>query len=321
MASALDFSKFAFTAEQIRDVRDLIWEDIVKAPEFANLVTIYPDIVAGKQVGFIGKGGLVIKADAGCGSNPSNWQIGTRVITWAPIAWEGYVRECYKDLEATAAVYALNKGAKVADLTDTDYMAIVAEVFGESIKESIFAIMWFGDTQSATAEISLLDGFDKQMNAQITANAAQSVTLNAATIVNDIVAMIQAASPVLRADKSAKVYASQAVFDALVGGLVSANASTIAYTNLVDGMQVVKVLGYEVVALPLFDELAALYNTPAKVAYFTAPKYLGLGVDSEGFGEVSIDYEPSTKYTHIRAMGKMDAKLVNPTMFVKGVLA
>lgn len=320
MASALDFSKFTFTVEEIRDIRDLIWDEIVKAPEFTDLFTVYPDVVAGKQVGFIGKGGLIIKADTGCGSAPANWQIGTHTITWEPKAWEAYVRECYADLQQTAAVYAMNKGVKVADLTNTDYMAIVVDVLSEAIKESIFAQAMFGDTTDGGEFNSLINGFYKQMQTQITVNAKQSVSLDTTNIIADVLKLIQAASPVLRADRTAKIYASQKVYDAILAGLVSANASTMAYANLVNGTEV-RILGIPVVALPLMDEVATLLNVASDFCFLSAPKYLGIAVDSENFGEVSVDYDPATKYTHIRALGKMDAKLTNPEMFVFGKLA
>lgn len=315
----LDFTKFQFTVEEIRDVRDLIWEEIVKAPEFSELFQVYPNVVAGKQVGFIGKGGLVIKADTGCGSAPANWQIGTHSITWEPKAWEAYVRECYADLQQTAAVYAMNKGVKVADLSNTDYMAIVVEVLSEAIKESIFAQAVYGDTNGGEYN-SLIDGFYKQMETQITVNPKQGVTLTAQNIIGDVVSMIQAAPSALRADRTAKIYASQQVYDAIVSGLVSANASTMAYAALVNGTEV-RILGVPVVALPLMDEVAALVSKPANFCFMSAPKYLGLAVDSESFGEVSVDYDPVGKFTHIRALGKMDAKLTNPNMFILGTLA
>lgn len=318
--ASLDFSKFNFTAEQIRDVRDLIWDEIVKAPEFSQLFSIYPNVVAGKEVGYIGKGGLIIKKDTGCGQAASEWTIGTRKITWQPQAWKAYVEECYADLQNTAAVYAMNKGVNVADLTDTDYMTIVVEVFGESLKQSIFAIAIFGDTQSADGTISLLDGFKKQMDTQVTANPSQAVALESTNIVADFVKLIQAAKPVLRADATGKVYATQKVYDALINGLVSANASTAAYAALVDGTTA-RILGVEVIALPLLDELAAQVGKTANFAFYSAPKYLGVAVDSEAFGEVKVFFDEKSEVTGMRGYGKLDVKLTNPEMFVLGTLA
>lgn len=317
MASLVDFSKFTFNAEELRNVSEMIFDSIVKAPEFSELFTVYGNVVAGKQVGFIGKGGLILKADTGCGSTPANWQIGTHSITWEPKAWEAYVRECYADLQQTAAVYAMNKGVKVADLVNTDYMAIVVDVMGESIKESIFAQAMFGDTTSSKEYGKLIDGFYKQMNTQIATAPAQKVTLSAGNIIADVLKLIQAAPVALRADRTAKIYASQKVYDVILSGLVSANASTSAYAALLNGTEV-RILGIPVVALPLMDEVAVLLDKKADFCFLSAPKYLGIAVDSEDFGEVTVDYDPATKYTHIRALGKMDAKLTNPEMFVLG---
>jgi hypothetical protein len=69
-------------------------------------------------------------------------------VTWTPKAWEIYLDECASDLENTMVVYAMNKGTRVDDLTDTDYMAIVVEVLIDAIKEMFYRLIWFGDSHA-----------------------------------------------------------------------------------------------------------------------------------------------------------------------------
>lgn len=153
MAAIVDFSKFSFTAEQIRDVNELLFDEVVKAPEIQSIMTVHPGIVFDKEVGFIGEGGMVGKAGQGCNPVYQSWNIGTRKVLWQPKPWGIYIQECFKDLESTAALYSLRTGVKIADFTDSDYMAIVIEVLSRSIKEMIIRIAFFNDTDIEGAEV------------------------------------------------------------------------------------------------------------------------------------------------------------------------
>lgn len=152
MATTVDFSKFSFTAEQIRDVKELLFDEVVKSPEIQTLCTIYPNIVFDKEIGFIGEGGMVGKAAQGCSPSYQAWNIGTRKVTWEPKEWGIYIQECFKDLESTCAVYSLKHGVKIADFTDSDYMAIVLEVLSRTIKEMIIRLSFFTDKDIENAE-------------------------------------------------------------------------------------------------------------------------------------------------------------------------
>ena len=144
----LSLSAFTFTAEQIRNINELVYEGIAKLPELSELHTMYDGIVYDKEIGFITGGGLVGKAAQGCNPTPQDWSVGSRKVTWTPKAWEIYLDECATDLENTMVVYAMNKGTRVDDLTDTDYMAIVVEVLIDAIKEMFYRLIWFGDTDA-----------------------------------------------------------------------------------------------------------------------------------------------------------------------------
>lgn len=143
-----DFSKFSFSAEQIRDINELVYEGIMKLPEIAEIHTMWPDIVYDKEVGFITGGGLVGKAKQGCDPTPQDFNIGTRKVLWQPKAWEIFLAECAADLESTMAVYCMNKGTRMDDLTDTDFMAIVVEVLTGAVYKAMYRIIWLNDTDA-----------------------------------------------------------------------------------------------------------------------------------------------------------------------------
>ena len=144
----INFSAFFFTPEQIRNINELVYEGIAKLPELSELHTMYDGIVYDKEIGFLTGGGLVGKAAQGCDPTPQDWSVGSRRVAWTPKSWEIFLDECASDLENTMVVYAMNKGTRVNDLTDTDYMAIVVEVLIDAIKEMFYRLIWFGDSHA-----------------------------------------------------------------------------------------------------------------------------------------------------------------------------
>ena len=156
MASILNFSNFAFSAEQIRSVKELLYDEIVKSPELESLHTVYEGIVYDKEIGFVGAGGLVGVANQGCDPTPQAYNIGTRKITWEPKGWEIYIAECFKDIEATAGVYSLKTGIAIEDFTGADYVNLILEVLANSVKDFIIRLLWFSDTTATNTVVEEL---------------------------------------------------------------------------------------------------------------------------------------------------------------------
>ena len=156
MATILNFSNFTFSAEQIRSVKELLYDEIVKSPELEALHTVYEGIVYDKEIGFVGAGGLVGVANQGCDPTPQAYNIGTRKITWEPKGWEIYIAECFKDIEATAGVYSLKTGIAIEDFSSSDYVNLVLEVLANSVKEFIIRLLWFSDTAATNTIVEEL---------------------------------------------------------------------------------------------------------------------------------------------------------------------
>lgn len=143
-----DLAKFTFTAEQIRDINELVYEGIEKLPELSAIHQFYSGIVYDKEVGFITGGGLVGKKGQGCDPQTQDWKVNTRKVLWQPKEWEIYLDECAEDLKNTMVLYAMNKGTRVDDLTDTDYMAIVVEVLVDAVYKFMYRLIWMSDTDA-----------------------------------------------------------------------------------------------------------------------------------------------------------------------------
>ena len=147
-----DFSKFTFTAEQIRNINELVYEGVERMPEISYIHQIYGGIVYDKEVGFITGGGLVGKKGQGCDPETQDWNINTRKVLWKPKEWEIYLDECAEDLKNTMVVYSMNTGTRVDDLTDTDYMNIVVMVLVGAVYKFMYRIIWLNDTDAEAVE-------------------------------------------------------------------------------------------------------------------------------------------------------------------------
>lgn len=350
MATKIDFSKFSFTAEQIRDINDLLYDNILHAPDLAFIHTIFPGVVFDKEVGFLTGGGLVGKAGQGCDPQPQDYQIGTRTVTWAPKRWEVFISECAYELEQTAAVYALRNGYLVSDLTDTDYMAIVVEFLTESLRDFFYRILWFGDVDAenvgeggqitAGVDVSyftLIDGFWKQLTAGVTANASLGVTIaaNAAAskaeqlsgmtpeaAKNTLQAMYYGAPIEMRSSGDMRFLVTQSVADAYQQYLQGQNIEA-TYRNLVDGVPALTYNGIPVIALPIWDkmiqsyqDLGATYYKPHR-AVLIEKLNLGVGIGSEGdYERFDIWYDKTSRKNYVLAQDTIDAKLLNASRFV-----
>lgn len=143
-----DLANFTFTAEQIRDINELVYEGIERLPELSAIHQFYRGIIYDKEVGFITGGGLVGKKGQGCDPQTQDWKVSTRKVLWQPKEWEIFLDECADDLKNTMVLYAMNQGTRVDDLTDTDYMAIVVEVLIGAVYKFMYRLIWMSDTDA-----------------------------------------------------------------------------------------------------------------------------------------------------------------------------
>jgi hypothetical protein len=152
-----DLANFTFSAEQIRDINELVYEGIEKLPELSAIHQFYRGIIYDKEVGFITGGGLVGKKGQGCDPQTQDWRVSTRKVLWQPKEWEIFLDECAEDLKNTMVLYAMNQGTRVDDLTDTDYMAIVVEVLIGAVYKFMYRLIWMSDTDAEEVDFETLN--------------------------------------------------------------------------------------------------------------------------------------------------------------------
>lgn len=354
MASFIDFSKFSFAGEQITAINEMVYERLRLSPDFGYIHTIVPGVEFDQEVGFITGSGLVGLADTGCDSQTQDWKINTRSLKWEPKKWEVFVKECATELENTAAQYVLRTGKRYYDLVDTDYMEIVAEVLLDAIYDFLWRTVWFGDTDAAnvgtgdgvitagvnTAYFSLLDGYFKQLEENITANPTLSVAIaanNEATkalqdsaltpemAYNAISAAYYALPFGARRSADMAILVTDSIAVKYQQYLSSVGANESMYRNVVDGIPRLYFGGVEIVAVSHWDniirnymDLGATWYKPHRIVVASKTNLL-VGMPTEnGFRDMDIWYDRKDKNNYIRVNDRLDAKIANPAIVVYG---
>ena len=243
MASIISFSAFTFTAEQIRDVNELVFDEILHAPDLNAIHTLFSGVEYDKEIGFITGGGLVGVADQGCSPTPQDFSVGTRKVTWQPKAWEVFVSECSSELANNAATYARNKGVRVDDLTDTDYMAIVVAVLTDSVKDFMYRLAWFNDTDADNVDWDNLPtaAVSEQTGAAIVGTVYAGVTSSTTgavrcSLANGTIVYLNSVAASGAPAEATTYYTKDTTHTIAVndGGLITAGVDT-DYFDLIDG--------------------------------------------------------------------------------------
>ncbi|MFD2961617.1 MULTISPECIES: hypothetical protein [Olivibacter] len=190
MASTLDLTNVEFTFEQVKGIKEAIWEKVFNNPALEQFHTVVPGIVAKRQIVILGLLGLSGKKSAGCAPDENPNRIPSSEKFWDPQYIEDRFVECFKDLLDKFTVYGLKSGVEKADLTDTDFANFLESRVGVAMLEAILRLIWFGDitaenvadggviTDGVDVEyFTPIDGFFKQIFAIVAANPEQRVTI------------------------------------------------------------------------------------------------------------------------------------------------
>lgn len=351
----INTSVFNFSAEEIRDINELILEEILQAPELSVLHTIYPGVVTNKYIGFLGEGGIIGLPAQGCDPTPQQWKIEGEQKMWEPKRWEVFLTECWADLENTMAIYAMNKGVDVGDLTNTDYMAVVVDILSKAIKKMIWRFCWFGDKNAGnyngqpagiitngvnTDYFQLIDGFWKQLQAAAPSGSKQRITIEANTkadqdlqydaltgqMAYDTLSKMHLAAPVvLRSQNDLMFACTQSMVDGYMQYLEGKDIEC-TYVNLTEGVKALSFRGIPVVAFPIWDEMIQSYenngiklNNPHR-AVLTAKSNLAIGVaENSVLDEIKVWYEPKEDRCYMRSRDSIDAKVLQEKMFTLAI--
>lgn len=348
--AAIDFTKFSFSAEEVRAINDLAFDMILRANPINTLMTIHPNIFTDKKIGFLGEGGLIGSARDGCDPVTDDWKISSRELTWQPKRWSTRIELCANDIINTMAIYAMNRGVDINDLTDSDYVTVITEFISVALAKMYWRIAWFADTNIASSTelekfpaasagnakyFNLINGSFNQLEAielasgrkvEVSANTEASRLLQLSkftpTMAFETLDQLYMNAPTqLLSQPDAVIACTQTYFNMYMkhleanGGLA---ATPQTYDNLVYGQKMLHLRGIPIMPLPIWDELINGYFYDGDVlfkphrAVFTTRRNLALGVSSVGeMTNQKIFYSPDKQKTIIDMDGMIDAKVIN----------
>lgn len=345
--SNIDFAALTFTAEQVRDLAELIRLERVEAGPFAQFHDVHTGIRYNKEIGFIGEAGLVGKEDDGCDSVADQLSIPVTKKVWTPNRFRIFLKECYDDLDDTLALYARRTGTDISDLTGTDYLNLVERLAGEAVQKMLWRT-WLMDTdatnvgagvgtQLITAGVNtdffdLIDGFWSQIFDITAANPTQQTVVAAnaeATFAeqNDELTPALALEHLMNATYDMPVplvrqtnkigmitryFANQAKkqFQTL-------NTHPDAYQATKDGVDILKVNGIEFAIqddwteqILAYNNLGARWHLPHR-AIITTKENLAYGITTEnGFATFDTFFDKVTDYSYIKMIDEIDVKVL-----------
>lgn len=322
MATIFDPTDFALSAEEIKSLNEVIFEDAFKKPAIEDFHRVVEGIVAKKRIAILGKlNGLLGKGSGDCDPASSSNQMDSTSKTWDPVIISDRLEQCYKELLDSFWVYMMNQGVEKADITNTQFGSYLAEIITDAIFETVYRFAWLGDTNADTianggyltngtdpAYFDKLDGYWTQILAIVTAtparltsttistrNAAASYALQEFTaadttnkVVSDALTKLRMKADLRLRSKQNLVYvATQSVADQYEQELIFAN---IAFTTdrLENGVQILKAGGIEIYSFNLLDRIISGYfDNGTKLLnphrlVLTTKDNLLLGVESVG---------------------------------------
>ncbi len=342
----IDFTS-TFTDEQVRSLSELLFLDYVEAGNFSDFHDVHTGIISGKEIAWIGEMPDIGRTSRGCNPTYDIAEIPTIKKTWNPKEFDARLKECYKDLEDTMAVYARNTGTRVADLTNTDYFKIISERFGRAIERMVWRT-WIMDldhtlvgagagTQQITAGqditlVNILDGYWKQIAAIVSANASQQTVVaanSAATKAEQFSDLTPALAlgylmdatynmPVELVQRNDKVGIITRYFANQVKRQFQAtNTHPEAYQAVKDGVEVLMVNGVDFAIIDewtkqieTYHDLGATFLLPHR-ALITTRDNLAYGITSEGtFNTLEMWYEKLDRHSYIDLIDQVDVKVM-----------
>ena len=190
-------AQITLTEDLVMTISDTIFDNIYMNPKINLVHVIEEDIVAKKQIVFIGLLSKITKADAGCNTSPQSTSITMSEKFWNPAPVKYWLQQCANDLETSFFVWSLKKGIERKDLEDTDFAAFIIERMETALAEDMLRIVWFNDLDAAhyndspagvitngvdITDYNIIEGLWEQIYAAVALNSARktvAITKNA----------------------------------------------------------------------------------------------------------------------------------------------
>lgn len=293
---------FEAPVPQIEKLSELIFLSSIILGSAGEIVTMIGNAKNGKQVGGVGEIGLIGRLSAGCNETFEKLNLQGVEKKWDLAEWVVPLEFCYDDIKGKLEGLSLKTGIAIEDMTSDEYMTdLVMPLLQKAINKMLWRFIWFNDTAAKNVAeggvitdgvdlkyFTLNDGLFKRIFAIMAAKPGQHVAIEAnskATIAEQrktlytigtatgiMDSMIAAKSPRMGAKENVSFKMTEAFAEALRWDLKKSNSGDLVFTETKDGVKLAKYGGYDVIVLPIWDQmigeyenLGATYNKPYRV--------------------------------------------------------
>lgn len=348
-----DVMKFKIDDEAIKNFQDLLWTKTFKAGDITKITSLYSNVINGQGVGWIGS-----FEDAGTNQEICNPTYHATKLNTAKDVWKlGDITFaetlCASDTVKTIMKYTMQKGTKIGDLTNTDFMSkIIIPRYLEMIEDAYWRVAFLGDTGAKSVTdggkvtdgydldlINMSDGFFKRIEDIITTNPSQLIEIkanNASTFKEQREALkvkgvatgifddlIYNADIRLREDPNRFILCTSSMSDALAIDLKQSNiGSDLQWKSLFGGLAfATEYNGEKIIRVPQFDKMiqkienkGEAINAPHRAIYCSQDSLM-LGFETNGMvTDLEMNFQPKERVNYMYARNAMGTLIGEPEL-------
>lgn len=351
----LNPASITWNGKEVMAMNEAIFEDVFINPDISDLHTLVPNIVAKQQIAYLGLLSMVGRSGSGCSPSLDTPTASLTEKFWNPSPVTFRLGECYTTYNASFFVWAMGKGLKKADLTNTDVFNFIQERAGTALSESQLRIAWFGDIDATnyngspvgiitngvnTNLVDAIDGFFKQIYAIVAADAskkAATITKNAggtyalqafdaADTTNSVVTgyfrrVSTGADLRLRGKADKRFIVTQTVYDQYLAELEKFGAIESAFKLQTDGTSKLTYRGIPVIPFSFWDRMIDEIQNNGTKWYqphrivLTTKLNLQIGVENE-----AVLKELETHYDKVTKFNYIDAEWLMDAKVIQNYL-
>lgn len=348
----IDVKSFTADNGSLKMLSELIFLATVAAGSLDKVATVLGGVQNGKKINGVAGIGLIGSASTGCETTYQSLSLKGIEKTWNLGEWEIPLKLCYDEIKGKLMGLSLKQGIAIEDMRSDEFVTGVVEpLLRTAIEQMLWRLAWFGD-KSATNVTSggvitdgvdlkyftLIDGFWKQIFSAITENPRHRVTIAAnsqATLAGQfdglytkgVVTKIfddlkRVADSRLWNKQRVQVVATKSLVDALEWDVKETNkGGDLAYTDLLNGMQLTKYRGMDIVSCPIFDTMiaenenkGATLNLPHRAVLCSAADLLVGTGSTNSLDQVNMGYNEENGHIWLKAKDTIGAVIVEDNL-------
>jgi hypothetical protein len=356
MAAAINLSALTFSADQLRQMNELLVKATLESPDLSLFHELATGIKNDKEIGIIpGTLGLMGKAAQGCDPTADTLTDTAVLKTWTPKRIEVIIDQCATDIATSMAKLSRKLGIEVNDLTNTEYFAFLLDLLSKDIPKMILRHAWMGNQAAANvndspagvltagvneAYFNVINGFfyqlgviyaaDSNRKSAISANAQATRALQfssfaAADALAALNAVVDGAKAELAIQPDRVLLVTRSVAQKAYRAL---QAAGLAYKIELqsNGFELAMWDGIPMYTVPLWDAWIEAYenngtklNNPHRIVY-TTKSNLVIGMEGTTlFDNVNTFYDQKSRYNRIEVSDAFDVKVLNDELVQVGI--